>query len=127
MKIYNVGDVVKMLPLLKSYCNSLTEYSKWVADVFTRRMSQEELDDTMLRNWERLEELENEFGVNDPECKICDCRRGRIDVAIVHPHINEVMFVCVSSNTMNEADLLAHRGTKSKERKGIWEYEVDDV
>ncbi len=127
MKVYSIEDVVRMLPLLRSYSKSLTHYARWVADAFTRHMNQEQLDDLLLRHWEKFEGFEQEFATGDPECKICNCRRGCVDVAIIHPHLNEVVNVCVDTKTMKEEDLQAHRGFETyRERKGIWEHEVEN-
>lgn len=127
MKVYSIEDVVRMLPLLRSYSKSLTQYARWVADTFTRHMGQEELDDLLLQNWEKLEAFEQEFATGDPECKICHCRRGCVDMAVIHPHLNEVVHICVDTKTMEETDLKAHRGFETdRDRKGIWEHEVEN-
>jgi hypothetical protein len=115
-----------MLPLLTRICQNIKSNSVSV----TKLTLNKEGDDQDIVEWQlarRAEEYADlKQEVADLKGKICHSGRGLVDMPVWHPHLAEVVHVCVDSDSKAdnlEAHLVSH---KPYRREFFWSLQPGD-
>lgn len=113
--IYTLERATIMLPLLNRICADLEENMERITVLTAERSDDEDIELQLRQRADRHQDLKRE--VAQLKGTICHAKYGFIDIPVWHPHLSEVVHVCVSRDSM-PGGLKAHLTTESaKDRR----------